>query len=326
MKGLKEKIIGLADEDLRAIETALKKNLITYLDFVSDVAGHILFAGGKRFRPFLMVLSARICGYTGEYDKTFSVIFEYLHTATLLHDDLVDDATIRRGKAAANTVYGNAEAVLVGDFLLARSLSIAVRTGKIEVIEAIGEVTEDMSQGEIHQLIGKGNLNLTEEEYMDVIRRKTAALIMGACRCGALVAEAGEEKTSILSTFGYNLGMAFQMTDDLLDYTSDTGVLGKTVGADLKEGKLTLPVIHSLKNAGPADRKKMEAIIKNSEFSVDEFDILKSMLEKYGSISYTESLAADHVAKAKEALSAFEPTETRSLMMMLADYSVNRES
>ena len=137
MKGLKEKIIGLADEDLRAIETALKKNLITYLDLVSDVAGHILFAGGKRFRPFLMVLSARICGYTGEYDKTFSVIFEYLHTATLLHDDLVDDATIRRGKAAANTVYGNAEAVLVGDFLLARSLSIAVRTGKIEVIEEV---------------------------------------------------------------------------------------------------------------------------------------------------------------------------------------------
>ncbi|MBW1893230.1 MAG: polyprenyl synthetase family protein [Deltaproteobacteria bacterium] len=326
MKGLKEKIIGLADEDLLSIETALKKNLITYLDLVSDVAGHILFAGGKRFRPFLMVLSARICGYTGEYDKTFSVIFEYLHTATLLHDDLVDDATIRRGKAAANTVYGNAEAVLVGDFLLARSLSIAVRTGKIEVIEAIGEITEDMSQGEIHQLIGKGNLNLTEEEYMDVIRRKTAALIMGACKCGALIAEAGKEKASILSTYGYNLGMAFQMTDDLLDYTSDTGTLGKAVGADLKEGKLTLPVIHSLKNAGPADRKKMEAVIKNSEFSIDEFDILKGMLEKYGGISYTESLAADHVAKAKEALSAFKPTETRDLMMMLADYSVNRES
>lgn len=325
MKSLKDRIVKLAFEDLQAIETELKKNLITYLDFVSDVAGHILFAGGKRFRPLLMVLSARICGYDGEYDKIFSVIFEYLHTATLLHDDLVDDATLRRGKAVANTVYGNAEAVLVGDFLLARSLSIAAQTGKIKVIEAIGEITEDMSQGEIHQLIGKGNLNLTEEEYMDVIRRKTATLIMGACKCGALTADAEEEKVSKLTAYGYNLGMAFQMTDDLLDYISDIGDLGKAAGADLKEGKLTLPVIVSLKHAGPEDRKKMEAVIRNSEFSVDEFHNLKDMLEKYGGISYTKARALDHVAKAKEALSDFEATETRDLMMMLADYSINRK-
>jgi len=325
MKSLKDRIVTLAVKDLEAIEVALKENLVTYLGFVSDVAGHLLFAGGKRFRPLLMVLSARLCGYNGEYDKTFSVIFEYLHTATLLHDDLVDDAALRRGKAAANKIYGNAEAVLVGDFLLARSLSIAARTGDIKVIEAIGEITEDMSQGEIHQLIGKGNIDLTEEEYMDVIRRKTATLIMGACRCGALIADAGEDSLSKLTAYGYNLGMAFQMTDDLLDYTSDAGDLGKAAGADLREGKLTLPVIFSLKEAGSEDRQKMEAVIRNNEFTDDDFRALKDMLEKYGGISYTTSRASEHVAKAKDALSTFKASETRDLMMMLADYSINRK-
>lgn len=323
---LKDKIVSLAADDIRDIETALKENLITYLDIVSEVAGHILFAGGKRFRPLLVVLAARISGYVGEDDKVFAAIFEYLHTATLLHDDLVDEANLRRGKAVANTVYGNAEAVLVGDFLLARSLSIAAQTGKIAVIETIGEITEDMSQGEIHQLIGKGNLSLTEKEYMDVIRRKTAALIMGACKCGALIADAEEAGVSALSTYGYHLGMAFQVTDDLLDYTSDSVALGKTAGADLREGKLTLPVIHALKKADHQDRKIMEDIITNTEFSVDEFAILKALMEKYGGISYTESRAADYVVKAKEALSVFKPSETKDLMMMLADYAAHRES
>ncbi len=250
MSQLKQTILETAAKDLAEIETALKNNLNTYLDLVSKAAGHILFSGGKRFRPLLMVLSARICEYSGTYDKTFSVIFEYLHTATLLHDDIVDEATLRRGKPVANSIWGSAIAVLVGDFLLARSLSIAAETNKIEVIQAIGEVTEDMAQGEIHQLLNKGSLDLTEMEYKEVIRRKTASLIQGACRTGALIAGASPEKEKALTVFGLNLGFAFQMADDLLDYTSDTETLGKTIGADLREGKMTLPLIHTLKNAG----------------------------------------------------------------------------
>ncbi|MFH2066440.1 MAG: polyprenyl synthetase family protein [Pseudomonadota bacterium] len=324
MNHLKQTILETAAPDLAEIETALKNNLNTYLDLVSQAAGHILFSGGKRFRPLLMVLSARICGYSGTYDKTFSTIFEYLHTATLLHDDIVDEATLRRGKPVANSIWGSATAVLVGDFLLARSLSIAAKTNKIEVIQAIGEVTEDMAQGEIHQLLNKRSMNLTEEEYKEVIRRKTASLIQGACRTGALIAEASPEQEKALTVFGLNLGFAFQMADDLLDYISDTETLGKTIGADLREGKMTLPLIHTLKNAHPADRETIKAIIQHSDFSENEFNTLKRLLDTYGGIRYTTDLAAQYVDEAKKALSIFNSSKTKNLLMMLADYTLNR--
>ncbi|MBA4367483.1 MAG: polyprenyl synthetase family protein [Desulfobacterium sp.] len=324
MSQLKQTILETAANDLAEIETALKKNLNTYLDLISQAAGHILFSGGKRFRPLLMVLSARICGYSGTYDKTFSVIFEYLHTATLLHDDIVDEATLRRGKPVANSIWGSAIAVLVGDFLLARSLSIAAKTNKIEVIQAIGEVTEDMAQGEIHQLLNKGSIALTEMEYKEVIRRKTASLIQGACRTGALIAEASPEKEKALTAFGLNLGFAFQMADDLLDYTSDTETLGKTIGADLREGKMTLPLIYTLKNADKTDQETIKKIIQNPDFSDNEFNTLKRLLDTYGGIRYTIDRAAKHVDEAKDTLSIFAPSKTKDLLLMLADYTINR--
>lgn len=324
MSQLKQTILETAALDLAEIETELKNNLNTYLDLVSQAAGHILFSGGKRFRPLVMVLSARICGYSGTYDKTFSTIFEYLHTATLLHDDIVDEATLRRGKPVANSIWGSATAVLVGDFLLARSLSIAAKTNKIEVIQAIGEVTEDMAQGEIHQLLNKGSINLTEEEYKEVIRRKTASLIQGACRTGALIAEASPEQEKALTAFGLNLGFAFQMADDLLDYISDTETLGKTIGADLREGKMTLPLIHTLKNANSTDRETIKNIIQNPDFSENDFNTLKRLLDTYGGIRYTKDLAAQYVDEAKKALSIFDSSKTKNLLMMLADYTLNR--
>jgi len=229
-----------------------------------------------------MVLCGRLCGYSGDRDKMFSVVFEYLHAATLLHDDLVDGASLRRGKPAAHSVWDNPTAVLVGDFLLARSLSIGTETGNLKIIRIISEITENMSQGEIRQLMRKGNLTLSEAEYMEIIRCKTAVLIQGASRVGALIADAGEAEESALSAYGFNLGIAFQMADDLLDYTSDSGTLGKNVGADLKEGKLTLPVIHSLKVADPRDRNEMEEIIKTEIFL---FGILKDLLRCWKSMA-----------------------------------------
>ncbi len=324
MTNLKTEILARAAADLEAIEQALRSNLSTYLDLVEKVAGHILFSGGKRFRPLLMVLSARLCGYNGNYDKTFSVIFEYLHAATLLHDDLVDEAAMRRGKPVANSIYGNAAAVLVGDFLLARSLSIAAATDKIEVIKSIGAITEDMSQGEIHQLISKGNIHLAEKEYLEVIRRKTAALIQGACHTGALIAEAPPPKASALAAFGLNLGMAFQMADDLLDYLADTKILGKEVGADLREGKMTLPLIHALQAAPADDRQKMENIICNKDATAQDFINLIPMLERYGGIDYTNQMAARYVTEAKNQLAVFQESETKKLLLMLADFALMR--
>jgi octaprenyl-diphosphate synthase len=324
MNDLKHKILKQVKNDLEEIEVALKQNLNPYLDLVSQIAGHILFSGGKRLRPLLMVLSARICGYKGEYDKVFSTIFEYLHAATLLHDDLVDEATLRRGKPVANSIWGNAAAVLVGDFLLARSLAIAAETKQPAVIKVVSGITENMSQGEIHQLMRKGSLDLTESEYMEIIKRKTAVLFQGACHAGALIADGPPKTETALSDYGFNLGIAFQMVDDLLDYTLDTVTLGKEVGADLKEGKLTLPVIYSLKSAGEKDRTRMENIIKNKKFSVNDFETLIRMIDRYGGQSYTQHLATEYIQKAKEALAVFEDSKPKEVLLMIADYALSR--
>jgi len=324
MNDLKHKILMQVKNDLEEIEVALHQNLNPYLDLVSQIAGHILFSGGKRLRPLLMVLSARVCGYKGDYDKIFSTIFEYLHAATLLHDDLVDEATLRRGKPVANSIWGNAAAVLVGDFLLARSLAIAAETKRPDVIKVVSGITENMSQGEIHQMMKKGSLDLTEAEYMEIIKRKTAVLFQGTCRSGALIADVSLPKETALSDYGFNLGIAFQMVDDLLDYTLDTVTLGKEVGADLKEGKLTLPVIYSLKSADEKDRTRMENIIKNKNFSVNDFKTLIRMIDKYGGRSYTQTLATEYVQNAKEALVVFEDSKPKEILLMIADYTLSR--
>ena len=324
MNDLKHKILTQVKHDLEEIEVALEQNLNPYLDLVSQIAGHILFSGGKRLRPLLMVLSARICGYDGDYDKIFSTIFEYLHAATLLHDDLVDEATLRRGKPVANSIWGNATTVLVGDFLLARSLAIAAETKQPDVIKVVSGITENMSQGEIHQLMRKGNLDLTEAEYMEIIKRKTAVLFQGTCRAGALIANVSLTKETALSDYGFNLGIAFQMVDDLLDYTLDTVTLGKEVGADLKEGKLTLPVIYSLKSADEKDRTRMENIIKTKNFSVNDFKTLIRMIDKYGGRLYTQNLAIKYVQNAKEALAVFQNSNTKEVLLMIADYTLSR--
>ncbi|OQY07874.1 MAG: polyprenyl synthetase [Desulfobacteraceae bacterium 4572_123] len=326
MSDLKQEILAMVKDDLAAIEVELEQNLNPYLDLISEIARHILFSGGKRLRPLLMVLSARLCGYKGDYDKTFSIIFEYLHAATLLHDDLIDDAAMRRGKPVAHSIWGNSAAILVGDFLLARSLSISARTGNMRVIKTVAKITENMSAGEIHQLMRKGDLDISEKEYIEVIRRKTAVLFQGACRISAIITDAPNEKEEALSDYGYNLGLAFQMADDLLDYTSDTKILGKEIGADLKEGKLTLPVIYSLKAADMKDRKMMENIIKNEDFSVNDFKTLVELLKKYKGISYTQKLASEHIKKAKEALSIFKPSETKEILVKVADYALNRKA
>ena len=326
MNDLKQKILNENENDLKKIEAELSENLKPYLDLVSDVARHILFAGGKRLRPLLLVLSAKLCGYHHDYAKTVSTALEYLHAATLLHDDIVDDAVLRRGKTVAHSVYGNAITVLVGDFLLARALAICADSDKIRVIHIISNLTENMSTGEVHQLMRKGDVSLTEDEYLEVIRRKTAVLFQAACIISAVISDAPKEKEEALASFGYNLGLAFQMVDDLFDYTMDTDELGKRVGADLREGKLTLPVIYALKKATPADRQQMLKIIQNEEFSPEEFQLLIALMKEYGGIAYTEKKAMACVQKAKEALSIFEPSRIRDSLFDIADYVLARRT
>ncbi len=249
MTDLKQKIVAATLAESAAIEKALIDNLQPNLALIRQVGGHLLFAGGKRLRPLLMVLAARLCGHADPDAVRYSVIFEYLHTATLLHDDVVDGADLRRGQPVANKVWDAPTAVLTGDYLLARALSLATATGNPAVVEVIAAITEEMAQGELRQLVFKGNLALTEEAYFEVIRGKTAVLFEAACKVGALVAGAVAPLVEALGNYGFALGMAFQIADDMLDYTQETAVLGKRVGADLREGKLTLPVIHALRQS-----------------------------------------------------------------------------
>jgi octaprenyl-diphosphate synthase len=324
MSDLKQKILSAVESDLEDIEKALSDNLNPYLDLVSDVAGHILFSGGKRLRPLLMVLSARMCSYNGNYEKTFSTALEYLHTATLLHDDLVDGATLRRGKTVAHATWGNSITVLVGDYLLARALSISAGTGRLRVVQVLAELTENMSQGEVHQLMRKGDIKLTEDEYLVIIRRKTAVLFEAACQVSAIIADAPEDREKALAEYGFNLGIAFQMADDLFDYTLQTSDFGKEVGADLREGKLTLPVIYALKQANSSDRDLMIKIIRNTDFTTDDFKTLLDLLIKYGGIDYTQETAASYIDTAKNALALFEPSPTKETMLDIADYALQR--
>lgn len=326
MTGLKERLLEMVNPDLEAIEAALVENLDPNLELVKETAGHLIFSGGKRLRPLLIVLSARLCGHESAFVPRFASTFEFLHTATLLHDDVIDGASMRRGKAVAHSIYGAPVTILVGDFLLARALCIAAETGSPKIIRVISSMTEEMSQGEIHQLMKKGDLDFTEAEYMDIIRRKTGILIQGACRTGAILAGAPQADENALSAYGGHLGIVFQIADDILDYTADTGELGKTVGADLKEGKLTLPVIHALSRAGEKDRRYMEAIITNRDFTRGEFAELLGLLEKYGGIDYAKQKALDHVRRAKARLEGFAPSTTREVLMLLADYALNRTS
>lgn len=326
MTGLKQQLMLRVENDLKGIEAALNENLNPHLDLVRQTASHLIFSGGKRIRPLLTVLSARICGYSDEFINKFSTITEFLHTATLLHDDVVDGASIRRGKPVAHSIWGAPITVLVGDFLLARALSIAAETKNPDIIRVIAEITENMCQGEILQLIKKGDIHLTESEYMDVIKRKTGFLIQGACQAGAMLAGATDEEESKLAEFGHHIGIVFQIADDLLDYTSDTQVLGKAIGADLKEGKLTLPVIHTLKKSTPENRAWIERIITQKEFSEDKFEKLIKLMRDSGGIQYCRDVAEEHIDLAKNIIRTFDPSETRETLIMIADYTLNRNA
>lgn len=315
----------LAGPDLSLIEQALESNLIPNLDLVRQVAGHLLFAGGKRLRPLLMIHAARMCGFRTGQEIEFSTIFEYLHAATLLHDDVVDGSDTRRGKPCAHTLWDAPTVVLTGDFLLATALVIAARTKSPRVIEVIAKITADMSQGEIFQMAQKGNPDLSEDDYNAIIERKTAVLIQGACRTGAIVAKVHEDREAALENYGRHLGMAFQMADDLLDYTATADQLGKNPGADMREGKLTLPLIYSLGKADALDRKWMLAAMARPQFNQEEFEGLKARLTRLGGIEYTNNLALAHVQSARAALDIFPESDSKYLLELIADYSILRK-
>jgi len=291
------------EKEVAAINQALVANLQTHVPLIAEVGRHILLSGGKRIRPLLFVLAARMCGCQGNHLSDFSSIFEYLHAATLLHDDVIDAASVRRGATTANTIWGNQAVILVGDFLLAKALCLAVTTNKLKILQVLSHATTMMAEGEILQLLHTGNLQITEAEYFEVITRKTAILMAAACQIGAILGGAPPAQEEALTQMGLNLGMTFQVVDDILDYTGNERELGKPVCADLREGRVTLPLIHALAQAAPADREHLAAIAQ--DLTPESVPELRSLLDRYGSLDHTRGVARSYTLKAQENLETF---------------------
>ena len=312
------------DEDLQRIEEEINKNLQSSVPLIALVTRYIMRSGGKRLRPLLTVLAARLLNYQGDDQYGLSIVFEYLHAATLLHDDVVDHAELRRGRPSANTLWGNAAVVLVGDFLLATSFFLSVTSGNLKILRILSETTTSMAEGEVLQLINSDNLEISEEEYIEVIRRKTAILISAACQIGAILGRADEEQEEAMRSFGLNLGIAFQLRDDFLDYTGSAEEFGKPVGKDLQEGKITLPLIHALQSSNDGDRQRLVELIISDHNYQQIFTEVKKIIQAYQGLDYTDKLAIHYITEAKSALSIFPESPTRQSLLEIAEYVISR--
>jgi octaprenyl-diphosphate synthase len=317
-------ILSQVEDDLRRVEREIEKNLHSSVPLVAHISRYIIRSGGKRLRPLLMVLAARLAGYQGEDHYPLSIVFEYLHAATLLHDDVVDSAELRRNKPAANTIWGNPAAVLVGDFLLATSFALAVSSGNLKILRVLSDTTMTMAEGEILQLINSNNLEVMEKDYIEVITRKTATLIAAACQIGAIFGRADAQREEAMRCFGLNLGIAFQLRDDVLDYVGSEDEVGKPIGQDLSEGKITLPLIRALGATSPNDRQHLVDLITADEITRESFVEVKGFINRCQGLDYTSRLAEDHIAIAKEALATFPPCVTGETLAAIADYMVTR--
>jgi len=319
-----EKALSLLNDDLSAVEVQFKKYLDSDVTLIRKVGEYVLTSGGKRIRPMLLLLSSRLAGYSGDKHISLASVVEFIHTATLLHDDVVDGASLRRGNASANSVWGNEASVLVGDYLFAKSFSIMVGAGDLKVLDVLSEATTMMAEGEVLQLISTCDLDLEEERYISVVRNKTAVLIAAACRCGGILGGVSEEKQKALHEFGMELGIAFQFMDDALDYVADQSEFGKAKGHDLAEGKMTLPLIHALRHCGDDDRQRVTTIVENEELSEEDLEYVVSLIERHGGIDYTRRRAAELVEKAGKHLAVFPDGEVRRALCELATYVVSR--
>ena len=317
-------LVTLLEADLAACNRTIVARMDSPVTLIPQLAAHIVAAGGKRLRPLLTLAAARLCGYGGERHVKLAACVEFIHTATLLHDDVVDESVLRRGLASANAVFGNQASVLVGDFLFARAFQLMVEDGSLVVLAILSRAAATIAEGEVLQLVTQNDLSTSEERYLEVIRGKTAALFSAACEVGAVVAERPAGEAAALAAYGMNLGVAFQLVDDALDYAADQAVLGKTVGDDFREGKITLPVLVAYQAGSAADRDFWRRTIEASEQSAADLDRALGLMERCGAISATLERAHGFAAAAKTALGVFPDNALRRALMDVADYTVSR--
>ena len=312
----------LIEPQFEAVTDYILNNLGSNVPLVEKIAHHIVEGGGKRLRPLLVLLSANAAGYKGEQHIPLAAVIEFIHTATLLHDDVVDNSELRRGNATANAQWGNAPSVLVGDFLYSRSFQIMVEIGRMEIMQVISHATTIIAEGEVLQLLNQRNPDTSEESYLQVILGKTAMLFEAATEVGAILADSSTEDREALRLYGRHLGIAFQIVDDLLDYLSDSETMGKNVGDDLAEGKATLPLIHAMRVGSDKDKELIRHAIRKG--GLDDLTPVLEIVQRNGSIDYSRQKAAEEIEKAKNAIASLPETSFKATLNQIADLAIAR--
>ncbi len=321
---LKE-IVSLVEDDLVKVEALFEEQCRSDVSLVGEIGRYIREGGGKRIRPALLLLACRLCGYRGDRSILLASVVEFIHTATLLHDDIIDEATTRRGRRSVNSRWGNDVTVLLGDFLYTKSMSMALSQDNLTILRLLSDVTLRMIEGEILEIERDADLQITDSAHIDIIKRKTAHLFSACLRIGAILGEVGEERERALASYGLNLGICFQMVDDLLDFTADEKVLGKPVASDLREGKLTLPAIFMLRRGGAAAAKRIAAVLEDRGFErVSSGEIARLALET-GALDEARTLAESYAEAARRDLLAFDRSPYREALSLLPDFILARD-
>ncbi len=306
------------------LEDQLIQQLRSRVPVAFEIGAHIMNSGGKRIRPQLTVIAARMGGYTGMQAVTLSGAIECIHTATLLHDDVVDSADTRRGRPAANTLWSNEMCVLGGDFILAKAFTALTSIQNLRILEIVSRTTERLSEGELFQMMNIGNMDFSEKDYLQVITDKTAVLMEAACRGGSILGGLDSEKEEALARFGFNLGIAFQMTDDVIDYRSEKETMGKNPGKDLEEGKLTLPLIASLKRANAEEKAAVKMMILGKTVTNEDLAWVREFLDRRGGLTETLSRSRDYLNTAVDSLAIFPDSQEKRALIKLSDRILHR--
>ncbi|MDP2714489.1 octaprenyl diphosphate synthase [Rheinheimera sp.] len=318
-----EQIQQLSSEDMAAVNQHIFSQLNSDVALINQLGIYIVNSGGKRLRPLLAVLAARALGYQGNAHVTVAAIIEFIHTSTLLHDDVVDESTLRRGKQTANAVFGNQASVLVGDFLYSRSFQMMVSLNDMRIMHILADATNIIAEGEVLQLMNVNDADTTEQSYMQVIYCKTAKLFEAATQLAAIIAQQPEAVVNSMKLYGMHLGTAFQLIDDVLDYQADATELGKNIGDDLAEGKPTLPLIHALKHGTAAQQALIREAIEEGN-GMAQLDAIMAALHETNAFSYTRQLAEAEAEKARQALAAVPESDYKQALLALADIAVSR--
>ncbi|KQY51104.1 polyprenyl synthetase family protein [Lysobacter sp. Root494] len=316
-------IQALARDDMAAVDALIRHRLASDVVLINQVAEYIIGAGGKRLRPMLLLLAAGALGHRGADAHQLAAVIEFIHTATLLHDDVVDESDLRRGRKTANAVWGNAASVLVGDFLYSRSFQLMVELDRVEVMRILADTTNQIAEGEVLQLLHVRNPDTDEAAYLRVIERKTAVLFAAATRLGALLSGADAATCDALHAYGLNLGYAFQIADDVLDYASDAETLGKNLGDDLAEGKATLPLIHAMLHSDAATRDRLRHALEHGD--MDALPDVLQAIRATGGLDYSRQRASEYASAAERSLDGIVDNEYTAALRGLARYAVNRD-